>query len=128
MTADRILLEDLAFYGYHGVKSEEKTLGQRFLVDLALSVDLRPAGRADDLGLTLDYGEAFRLVRELVEGPSRDTLEAVAEDIASALLDRFRRIEALTVRVKKPGAPIAGGHFGMVAVEISRQRDGLRGD
>lgn len=128
MTPDRILLADLAFYGYHGVKSEEKTLGQRFLVDLALSVDLGPAGRADDLGLTLDYGEAYRVVRELVEGPSRDTLEAVAEDIVSALLDRFRRIEAVTVRVKKPGAPIAGGHFGMVAVEISRRRGGLRGD
>jgi dihydroneopterin aldolase len=119
---DRILLQDLAFYGYHGVRSEEKSLGQRFLVDLELTLDLAPAGRSDDLGLTLDYGEAYRVVRELVEGPSRDTLEAVAEETAAALLDRFQRLQAVLVRVKKPGAPIAGAHFGTVAVEISRRR------
>ena len=122
MTADSIRLEGLAFYGYHGVKAEEKSLGQRFLVDLVLRLDLGPAGRSDDLTLTIDYGEAYRLVRELVEGTSRDTLEAVAEEIAAALLDRFSRLDAVTVRVKKPGAPIAGAHFGMVAVEIVRHR------
>lgn len=124
MSADRIHLEGLAFFGYHGVKAEEKRLGQRFLVDLALSLDLRPAGRADDVALTVDYGEVFRLVRGLVEGPSHDTLEALAEDLAVALLDRFSRIEAVTVRVRKPGAPIAGAHFADVAVEITRGRAG----
>ena len=126
MTADSIRLEGLAFYGYHGVKAEEKRLGQRFVVDLVLQLDLGPAGRSDDLALTVDYGEAYRLVRELVEGTSRDTLEAVAEAIAAALLDRYDRLEAVTVRVKKPGAPIAGAHFSMVAVEIVRRRGGGR--
>jgi dihydroneopterin aldolase len=122
LSADRIILEGLAFYGYHGVKAEEKSLGQRFLVDLALEFDLGPAGRSDDLALTIDYGEAYRLARETVEGTSRDTLEAVAEALAAGLLDRFGRLEAVTVRVKKPCAPITGAHFGMVAVEIVRRR------
>ena len=122
MTSDRILLGDLAFYGYHGVKPEEKTLGQRFLVDLSLSLDLGPAGRSDDLALTIDYGEAYRLVRDVVEGASRDTIEAVAEAVAAALLARYQRLEEVTVRVKKPGAPTAGAHFGLVAVEITRRR------
>jgi dihydroneopterin aldolase len=122
MSGDRILLEGLAFYGYHGVKTEEKRLGQRFLVDLGLELDLGPAGRSDDLSLTIDYGEAYRLVRGLVEGTSRDTLEAVAESIAAELLERFGRLSAVTVRVSKPGAPIAVAHFGMVAVEIVRRR------
>lgn len=122
MSPDRILLEDLAFYGYHGAKPEEKTLGQRFLVDLALLLDLGPAGRADALELTVDYGQAVRVVRERVEGLSRDTIEAVAEDVAAALLERFPALDGVTVRVKKPGAPIAGAHFGMVAVEITRRR------
>ena len=127
MSADCILLEGLTFYGYHGVKAEEKSLGQRFVIDLVLHLDLGPAGRSDDLRLTIDYGEAYRLVRELVEGTSRDTLEAVAEGIAAALLDRYGRLEAVTVRVKKPGAPIAGAHFSMVAVEILRRRPEHRG-
>jgi len=119
---DRILLRDLAFYGYHGVKPEEKALGQRFLVDLELQLDLAPAGRADDLALTIDYGQAFGVVRELVEGPSRDTLEAMAEAVAATLFDRFPRLEAVVVHVKKPGAPIPGARSGTVSVEISRRR------
>ena len=127
MSADRIRLEGLAFYGYHGAKPEEKSLGQRFVVDLLLQLDLGPAGRSDDLALTVDYGEAYRLVREIVEGASRDTLEAVAEGVAAALLDRYPRLEAVTVRIKKPAAPIAGAQFSMVAVEIVRRR-GARQD
>lgn len=124
MSFDRIVLEGLAFFGYHGVKPEEKRLGQRFLIDLALNLDLGPAGRADDVALTVDYGQAFRVVRDVLEGPSRDTIEAVAEGVAAALLDRFERLEAVTVRVHKPGAPITGAHFADVSVEISRRRDG----
>jgi 7,8-dihydroneopterin aldolase/epimerase/oxygenase len=117
-------VEDLACYGYHGVKPEEKALGQRFLVDLTLRLDLGPAGRSDDLGLSVSYSEAARLARERVEGPSRDTIEAVAEEVAAALLERFPRLEGVTVRVKKPAAPIAGVQFGLVAVEVSRERSG----
>jgi dihydroneopterin aldolase len=119
---DSIILEDLAFYGYHGVKPEEKRLGQRFVVDLALSLDLAPAGRADDLSLTVNYAEAYRVVRELVEGPARDTLESLAEAIAAALLERFEPLEAVMVRVRKPSPPIAGALLGSAGVEINRNR------
>jgi dihydroneopterin aldolase len=119
---DRIIFEDLDYYGYHGAKSEEKVLGQRFRVDLWIDLDLEPAGRSDDLSLTVNYSEVYRLVRDVVEGPSRDTLEAVAQLSAEAVLGRYSRVTGIRVRVKKPGAPIAGAHFGMVAVEIIRRR------
>lgn len=119
---DRILLEGLAFYAYHGVRSEEKTLGQRFELDLALELDLSRAGSIDDLSLTVDYGEAYRVVREQVEGTSRDTLEAVAEQVAAALLRHFPLVDAVSVRVKKPGVPIPGAHLNWAAVEIDRRR------
>jgi 7,8-dihydroneopterin aldolase/epimerase/oxygenase len=119
---DRILLQNLVFYGYHGVRSEEKSLGQRFGVDIELQTDLSAAGRSDDLGLTVDYSQVFEVVRETVEGPSRDTLEAVAEAAAVALLERFQRVQSVVVRVTKPGAPIKGAQVGSAAVEITRQR------
>ena len=119
---DHILLKDLAFYGYHGVKPEEKALGQRFLVDLDLQLDLGLAGRADDLALTIDYGRVFLVVREVLEGPSRDTLEAVAEAVAATLFDGFPHLETVVVQVKKPGAPIPNAQSGTVAVEITRRR------
>ncbi|MBI4491912.1 MAG: dihydroneopterin aldolase [Chloroflexi bacterium] len=122
---DHILLSDLAFYGYHGAREEEKRLGQRFLVDLELSLDLQPAGRSDDLAQTVDYAEVYRLVRQVAEGPSRDLLEAVAEAIAAEVLGHFPELQAVKVRVKKPWAPIAGSQLGFVAVEITRVRPSL---
>ena len=37
---DKIILNDCRFYGYHGAFAEEHTLGQIFVVDLELAVDL----------------------------------------------------------------------------------------
>ena len=60
---DRILLNGLHFYARHGALAAERELGQRFLVDLELSVDARPAGRSDDLSLTVDYAAVHACAR-----------------------------------------------------------------
>src|SRR3990172_7482987 len=83
---DRIILEGLTFYGYHGARPEERPLGQRFVVALAISLDLGPAGRSDDLTRTINYAQAYRVVRRAVEGPPCNMIEALAERIARAVL------------------------------------------
>lgn len=118
--SDRIVLTGLTFYGYHGVHPEERALGQRFVVDLALDLDLRPAGESDDLAQTASYSEIYRVVREVVEGPPRNLLEAVAEGIARAVLHTSGG-QAVRVRVAKPWAPIKGSAAGTAAVEIYRR-------
>lgn len=118
---DRVILTGLTFYGYHGVYPEERTLGQRFVVDLALEMDLRPAGQSDDLALTANYSAVFQAVREVVEGPPRNLIEAVAEKVAEAAL-RVSKARAVRVRVAKPWAPIRGSTAGVAAVEIYRRR------
>jgi dihydroneopterin aldolase len=120
-TTDRIVLRDLSFYGYHGCLSAERELGQRFLVDLALSLDLEPAGTSDDLTKTVNYSAVFGLAREIVEGPPCNLIETVAERIAGAILERTSA-QAVWVNVRKPRAPISGMVNGEVSVEISRQK------
>jgi dihydroneopterin aldolase len=119
MTMDRIVLTGLTFFGYHGVNPEERKLGQRFVVDLALEVDLGPAGRADDLTRTVNYAHVDRIVRDVVEGPPLNLIEAVAERIAAAILAQTTT-RSVWVRVAKPWAPVAGMATGLVAVEIQR--------
>lgn len=117
---DKIILQGMEFHGYHGVLPEERALGQPFIVDLELELDLRPAGESDDLELTVNYARVFELVGSVVRGKPHRLIEAVAEDIASAVLERFP-VAASTVRVKKPQAPVPG-HFSWMAVEIRRTR------
>lgn len=120
--ADRILVEGMEFYGYHGVNPPERELGQRFVVDVALTLDLRPAGRSDDLTQTVSYAAVFKTVRSVAEGEPSALLEAVAERIASRLLGEHPAIGEVWVRVNKPAAPIKGAVFTRVAVEITRRR------
>lgn len=119
---DRIRLEGMQFYGYHGVHPEEQKLGQRFVVDVEVELDLSAAGRSDDLEHTVNYAELYRAVQAVVEGPSKRLIEAVAEAIA----ERVRaacghgRSGTVRVRVAKPWAPIRGSVLSTVAVEIER--------
>ncbi len=122
MTADKILLESMTFYGYHGVDPAEKELGQRFIVDVEITRDLRVPGESDDLADTINYAEVFRAVREVMEGPSRDLIESVAETIAGKLLDAFET-PSVRVKVMKPEAPIKGAMMRHAAVEIVRTRE-----
>lgn len=118
---DKIFLKELQFYGYHGLFDEERKLGQRFLVDATLHTPLRKAGLSDDMLDSIHYGEAFDVIKEIVEGEPVNLIEAVAERIAGGLLEKFPVLEACLIKVTKPNPPIHG-HYQAVAVEIFRER------
>ena len=113
-------MRGLSFYGYHGVVPEENRLGQRFLVDIDLSIQLGDAGRTDDLIKTVDYVAVLADVRRIVEGPPLKLIETVAEQIAAKLLSEYA-VDAVRVRVRKPDVPIPAV-LEYMGVEITRRR------
>ena len=121
MTSDRIILEGMQFYGYHGSNVEERDMGQPFVVDLEAEVDLQPPGRSDQLEDTVNYTHLYRISKEVVEGPPRNLIEAVAENIAQQALE-FHSVAGVRVRVKKTRPPIKGSILSGVAVEVYRTR------
>ncbi|MGE5508100.1 MAG: dihydroneopterin aldolase [Chitinophagales bacterium] len=118
--SDRISLRGMAFHGFTGVYPEERERGQRFEVDLDLFLDLAAAASRDDLAATIDYGAVFRRVGEVVEGGRFQLIEALAGAIARAVFAGFP-VDELTVRVRKPAAPLPG-EFETVEVELHRRR------
>ncbi|MFB3165225.1 dihydroneopterin aldolase [Neobacillus sp. 179-J 1A1 HS] len=118
---DKIFVNQMEFYGYHGVFPEETKLGQRFVVDLMVLVDLKKAGQTDELEYSVNYGELFQVCKEIVEGKPYKLVEAVAEKIAETVLGQFTLVSEVTIRVIKPDPPIPG-HYQSVAVEITRGR------
>ena len=119
--SDRIILEGMQFYGYHGVNPEERVLGQRYLVDLIADLDLSLAGRTDRLEDTVSYSHIYRAVRAVVEGEPRNLLESAAQAIADRVLAEFP-VEAVSVTVKKPNPPVRGSSIELAAVQIHRVR------
>lgn len=122
MTSDRITLEGMVFFGYHGTRPEENSLGQPFVVDVALELDLRAAGEADDLAATVDYSLVHASARAIVEGPPLKLTEAVAERIAAAVLAEHPPVRAVEVRVRKPNVRLGDTVLAGSVVAIRRAR------
>lgn len=117
---DRLLLEDVRFYGHHGVSKAEQTVGVWFSVDVELVVDLAPAAVSDDLASAVDYGEVARRIVEIGTEGRVNLIERLAGMIAQALLREFPARE-VRVRVRKLTPPLQG-LVGTPSVELVRQR------
>ena len=120
--SDAILLEGLRFFGYHGVYPEERTLGQRFLVDVVAELDLRDAGQHDELDETVNYNSMYNVVRSVVEGEPMMLIEAVADRTARLILETFPPVTEVEVTVRKPEATIRGAHLDAIGVRVRRVR------
>jgi dihydroneopterin aldolase len=120
VTTDRLLLEDVRFYGHHGVSKAEQTVGVWFSVDAELAVDLGPAAVSDDLAAAVDYGEVARRIVEIGTQGRVNLIERLAGLIAQALLREFPTQE-VRVRVRKLTPPLQG-LVGTPAVELVRKR------
>jgi dihydroneopterin aldolase len=119
---DRILVPALPLQARVGVREEERSVPQAIVVDVELHLDLSPAGREDDLARTVDYRTVCALLDEVARSGPFVLIEAVAERMAGALLERFA-VEEVRVRVSKPGA-LQEWRAPYAAVEVWRRRDG----
>lgn len=118
---DRIYMKGMSFYGHTGVYDFEKSNGQRFVVDLVLCFLHLEAAKTDIITDTVDYGEAFAVVKEIVENSGFDLIERLAGEIVSRLMSNFPAIDAVEVSVSKPDAPVKG-EFEAMGVRIFRSR------
>ncbi|MFL0248580.1 2-amino-4-hydroxy-6-hydroxymethyldihydropteridine diphosphokinase [Candidatus Clostridium stratigraminis] len=116
---DKIHIKDLEVYAFHGVNKEEKNMGQRFLISLELSLNLREAGISDNLIKTVNYAELCLNIEKEFTKKKFDLIEAAAEALANYILLNYTSVIGVKVLLKKPWAPI-GKPIDYAAVEIER--------
>jgi dihydroneopterin aldolase len=117
---DRVALRGITGFGHHGVFPAERETGQRFVVDVLLTLDLGPAASNDDLQQTVDYGVLAQSVVADIERDPLDLIEALALRIADRCLGD-PRVEVAEVTVHKPEAPMPVT-VGDVAVTLTRSK------
>ena len=117
----RIHLKNMVFFGYHGNHAEENTLGQRFLIDLVLTLDIAEAARTDDLNTTVDYAKVYAICRKIVEQDRVKLLETLANHIIDRVLEAAPLVTKVEIVIRKPSVPL-GGAIDYVAVETSKER------
>jgi 7,8-dihydroneopterin aldolase/epimerase/oxygenase len=115
----RIALHGMRFHAYHGVFPEESRVGAPFVVDVEL--ELAALTEDDELVRTVDYARVYARVAALVTGERHRLIETLAQRLARDVLEREPLVDAVTVRVHKPRAPL-GGVVGDVFVEVRHAR------
>lgn len=118
--SDKIFLEDLRFYGHHGVTKDQQSVGAWFSVDVELAMDLAAAAVSDDLRATVDYGLVATRIVEVCTKQRVNLLERLADAIARMLLGELPCHE-VRVRVRKLTPPMEG-ISATPGVELTRRR------
>jgi dihydroneopterin aldolase/2-amino-4-hydroxy-6-hydroxymethyldihydropteridine diphosphokinase len=116
--SDRIDINGLTVTTVVGALPHEREIAQPLRIDLSLHVDLRDAGRSDELGDTVHYGLVTEQVADVVRENKDVLLERLADRIAEVVVG-FERVEAVDVAVTKLRPPI-GEHIETTAVRITR--------
>jgi FolB domain-containing protein len=115
---DRILISDLLVRCTIGVHEEERREKQDVVLNLAITTDLRKAGRSDRLDDALDYSVLKKKILSMAENSRFFLVEALAETVADICLEDPDVLE-VQVRVEKPAALRFARSVG---VEITRER------
>jgi 7,8-dihydroneopterin aldolase/epimerase/oxygenase len=119
--SDAIFITGLLIHAHHGVMRHEEKVGQRFVIDLELALDLAQAAATDKLVDTVSYASIVEAATRAFTAKSFRLVEAAAGAIAEEVLASFPRIASVRVTVHKPHAPIAA-IFNDVGVTILRTR------
>ena len=69
-----ILLKEIRCYAYHGVAPQENLIGNEYLIDLKLKVDISKAARTDEVTDTVNYAEVHQVIDTLADGLYKNSL------------------------------------------------------
>ena len=119
-----IRIKKATFYGYHGVMSEEQSVGGKFEADVDIYTNFSKAATDDSLNETIDYHKVYKVLYHLALEQKYYLIEAVANKIADELLIKFSAIEKIAVRVRKNNPPL-GGVVDCVEVVVIKERKDL---
>ena len=119
-----IRIKKAIFYAYHGVLSEEQSVGGKFEADVDIYTDFKDAAKKDSLKQTVDYDKAYKFMYQLVLEQKYYLIETLAIKIADGLLSKFPHIDKVAIRIRKNNPPL-GGVVDCVEVEVIKSRDEL---
>lgn len=100
-----IFLDNVRFFAYHGVGQQEREVGNEFVINLKLKVDIARAAETDDVTHTVSYADVYENVKAEMEIPSK-LLEHVCGRIIKRLFRTFPTVKAIELKLAKRNPPM----------------------
>ena len=99
-----VLIEfNLEFFAFHGLYSEERIIGNKFIVNLEVVIDEFPEFKT--IEDTVNYVSLFEVIRKIMNHPV-DLLEKLAMQIIEEVHLMNNKIDSISISIKKVSPPI----------------------
>ena len=118
---DKIIIKGLEVFAHHGVYENEKTKGQKFVINAEFEVDTLTASLSDDIEDTLDYAKVCEFIKDYMVVNQVNLLETLVNELSRKLLLTFKLIKSVSLEICKPDAPIPS-KFDTVSLKVFRTR------
>ena len=102
----KLSINGAQFFAYHGVKSEEQTMGGKYEVDLDLWYDAKAAIINDDVNYAINYEVALDCIEEIINDDSFILIETIVNEILNLISEKFDNLHKAICRVRKINVPI----------------------
>ncbi len=107
MRMDKILIQGIRLYAYHGCMKEEALAGGEYVVDISIEADLSKPSISDKLNDTIDYVTVYEIVKKEMAIRSK-LIEHAAQRILDKLKSKYSKTGSIEVKVTKLNPPIEG--------------------
>ena len=104
---NKIVIEGIKLYAYHGCLDEEAKIGANYIVDVTMETDFSDAAKEDDLNKTIDYVIVYNIVKEQMAIRSK-LIESVGDRILTELKKEFNTLIKTEVKISKLNPPMNG--------------------
>ena len=109
-----ILLKEIRCYAYHGVAPQENLIGNEYIIDLKLKVNISKAAQTDEVTDTVNYAEVHHVIMTEMAVPSKGR-------IVEKLFQQFPTIEEIELRLSKRNPPM-GADIESAGIELHCSR------
>lgn len=117
----RIGFENLHILCTIGIDEEERKREQKIYIDVAVEIDFSDCIASDQVTDTVCYVELANICHQTARSKHYNLLETLAKDLLDKFLQRFKRIQAASIKIKKPNA-LKNAQY--ATVELSKRRGG----
>lgn len=114
---NKIVIEGLRLYAFHGVMEQERTIGTYFIVDAEITIDFSVAITTDKLCGTISYADIFEIIKKEMAIPSK-LIEHVGGRIVTAIIKRFPNVSEVKLKILKENPPM-GAECRGAGIEIT---------
>ncbi len=119
MIKQKVSLEGVRFFAYHGFYPEEQILGTEFIIDVDTELEVYSAGE-DEISNTVNYEKLFNIVSDEMKIP-RKLIETVAHAILEQIRHEYLAVKNIRVLIRKMHPPL-GGDVNNSAIELTYNR------